>query len=158
MNDSTELMMPVSTSEAMQQALILALRQVSDGQGLINKSLEKLTERVDSIHLDVNTLKAQDFEREISKVETHVDSCIDRLSNAMEKANTAHSNNLEKMVAQALVYRAKADAEREALRLETVRTNGRIDEIKGRLMPLLAVGGLIVTVVVTYVMEKFLRG
>ena len=115
-----ETLMPLPTTEALQQSNILVLRQMSEAQDRVAKAVDKLADKVDSVQTDVTAMKAQNAMAAVEKL----DAKVERYATECETSQAKTESLLERYKAEQVVLSTAHQVQLEALRLESARWKG----------------------------------
>lgn len=137
---SDEIMTPVPTVEALRQAEVLAMRQISDNLGAQNRVIEKLVERVEDVRDKVIALEAQELKSLILAVKAD-------LAKEIADGREHHDRDLKSLRDELERTEAELAASINTVR-ESAHTNARaIAGLKGVFMPLMSAGAAILAAI-----------
>lgn len=146
----SDIMVPASDADISQLSQIQAMRMLSDQNARMAAGMDKIADALSEVAKDIAVLKSHDYKHE-----------MELTRQAFSAALTANDAKIEAARAEWRADSAARDTRMEKL-LEASLTDRRnlwlaIENIKGRIVPIVAAGTVVCAGVIAFVMERVLK-
>lgn len=151
MSPPDEVFTAIPASDALRQAEILAMRQLSDNVGQLNRSVGELSKDMRDVRDKVIAIEAQELKAAILQVKGDVMDAVRGVRDDHEKRIAEVCKDVERVEAETVNERRRIEGR--------VNDNAlAIARLRGTILPLASLGSAILAAILSVIVDLLIKG